>query len=123
MMGQLHLRRFRVMTQRIELGQIFALFCERRESRYRKKQEEYCGPYQDALGAMGIHRLTSFPVEQSESPLNPAPWFKQFLRGSPGYPLIMSRKQERSNRKLSVERLSVNGRQKWAFFLGKGMVG
>jgi len=35
----------------------------------------------------------------------------------------MSRKQERSNRKLRVERLSVNGRQKWAFFLGKGMVG
>jgi len=61
------------MTQRIELGQIFALFCERRESRYRKKQEEYCGPYQDALGAMGIHRLTSFPVEQSESPAESGP--------------------------------------------------
>lgn len=63
MMNQFHLGRFRVMTQGIELREVFALFCERRKSRYANKQKEYCGSYQDALVAMTTHQLTSFPTE------------------------------------------------------------
>lgn len=44
MVSQFHLGRFRIMSQRIKLGEIFALLCKRGEPYDSKQQEEYCGP-------------------------------------------------------------------------------
>jgi|SRR5690348_5593455 len=111
------------MTQRITLGQIVALFCECRKPRHPKKEEEYRGLDQDALGAMGTHRLASFPVKQRESPLNSAASFKQPPAGSLRPPLDYGLETVRASSKLKVGTLIGKRKgEKWAFFSGKGVI-